>query len=339
MAKLPPTYHAVIVDQQQQLAKLIRNAGVKPVKKMYERMLEDLTKKLDATASGTFTHQQLQGMMGQVKLSLGTMTKQVAGHVKNAAADVGVHAGRQVLENAAKLEHKFTGAVVPLPTLQIGRLQGLVQDQTPSLMRVHETSMRTFGKALAGRIETELASSLSMAEDQSRAIERVADVADLEWWRAERIVRTELSYSANAGARVALEEQAEDLDGDMWMMWSEHVSDDGMPLDDRVGVDSEAMHGQVAPPGGMFTQPPTNREGEEVSESLVGEQWACPPNRPHDRAVLVPWRVSWGVPGWIWRGGRRTPVTEAMVTRMNARWMRSRGREPDPASALEDEEE
>lgn len=328
MGTLPATYHAVIVDQQVQLAKLIRASGVKPVKKLYEGMLDDLTKTLGKTAKGTFTHQQLQGMMGQVRLSLARLQRGVAGTMDEASAEVGVHAARTILENTAKLEHKFTGAVVPLPTLEIGRLKGLVAGQTSSLLRVHDTSMATFGKKLTGRIEAELASSLSQAEDQTKAIERVAQVGDLEWWRAERIVRTELSYSANASARAAVEEQAEELDGDMWMRWSEHVSDDGMPLDDRVGVDSEAMHGQVAPPGGMFTQPPRNREGEEVSDSLVGQQWACPPNRPHDRAVLVPWRFHWGIPGWEWRG-RRVPVTANMVSRANASWMRSRGGSQD----------
>lgn len=320
MAALPPAYHAIIVDQQQQLAKLVKTAGVRPVKKLYEGMLSDLNTKLRTMERGTFGHQQLQGMMAQVKLGIARVSRGIGEVVQDAASEVGIHAARKILTDAARLEHHFTGAVIPMPLLEIGRLRGLVDGQTPSLMRVHETTMATYGKRLTGRIEAELASSLSMGENSSGAIDRVMQVGDLEWYRAERIVRTELSYSANVSARAAIEEQAEDLDGDMWMRWSEHVSDDGMPLDDRVGVDSEAMHGQVAPPGGMFTQPPRSPDGEGVSESLVGHQWACPPNRPNDRGTLVPWRIHWGVPGWVWRG-RRTRVTQVMVKRLNADWM------------------
>jgi hypothetical protein len=324
VAELPPYYHAIIVDQQAQLAKLVKAAGVGPVKRLYEGMFDDLARRLRATESGTFTHQQLQGMVAQVKIGLARVSRGIGGVMETAAGEVGVHAARTILTDAAALEHRFTGALIPMPLLEIGRLRGLVAGQTPSLLRVHATSMATFGTKIARRIETELASSLAQGEDHSQAIDRVAKVGDLEWWRAERIVRTELSYSANASARAAIEEQAVELEGDMWMRWSEHVSDDGMPLDDRVGVDSEAMHGQVAPPGGMFVQPPTNRTGEAVGDSLVGREWACPPNRPNDRAVLVPWRAHWGVPGWQWSGGRRVPVTATEAERTNRRWMRDR---------------
>lgn len=325
MAVLPPIYRAVVIDHQSQLAKLVRSAGVAPVRKLYESMLREVTDKLRVTTSGTFGHQQLQGILAQVRLGLARVQRGLGDAVEDGATQVGIHAARTILQDAAKLEEHFTGAILPIPLLQAGRLAGLVQGRTSSLMRVHETSMARFGAQLTGRIESELAGALSMAETHSQAIDRVMKVGDLEWYRAERIVRTELSYVANSSARDAANEQAEELGGDMWSRWTEHVSDDGMPLDDRVGVDSEAMNGQVAPPGGMFTQPPASPSGEEVSASLIGQQWECPPNRPNDRAVLVPWRSSWGIRGWQWSGGRRVPVTEAIAERHNATWRRDRG--------------
>lgn len=336
MPALPPAYRAIILDQQDQLQRLVRSAGIAPVRALYDRMLEDVTRRIRATPAGTFTHQQLTGLLAQVKLGLARLQAPLRDAVEGGATEVGVHAARTLLQDAAKLERHFSGAVISLPLLESVRLRGLVDGQVSSLMRVHATSMARFGTQLVGRMEEELGASLSLGETHAQAIDRIMNTGDLQWWRAERLVRTEYAFAAGRSARAAADEQAEELDGDMWSRWTEHVSDEGMPLDDRVGVDSEAMHGQVAPPGEPFTQPPTNRQGDEVGDSLVGREWLSPPNRPNDRAVLVPWRASWGVPGWRWEDGRRVPVTEPAAQRTNAAWMRSRG---SPAEISSDDEE
>lgn len=328
MPGLPPVYRSIIIDQQAQLSKLVKAAGIGPTRELYVRMLDEVTRRLDVTPSQTFTAQQMRGLLAQIKLGLARVQGAIGGAVESAADEVGIHSARTILTNAAQLERHFTGAIIPLPLLETARLRGLVSDQTSSLMRVHETSMARFGAQLVGRMEGELASSLSLGENHTQAIDRVMKLGDLEWYRAERIVRTEMSFAANRSARAAADEQAEELDGDLWSRWTEHVSDEGMPYDDRVGIDSEAMHGQVAPPDGMFTQPPSSPGGEDVGDSLVGRQWPCPPNRPNDRAVLVPWRAHWGVPGWQWEG-RRVPVTENRAQAQNSRWMRSRGLTPE----------
>lgn len=323
MPAIPPAYRAVIIDHQAQLARLVRAAGIGPARQLYEQMLRDLERKLGMTLSGTFDHQRIRGMIAQVKLGLARLSLGVSNVVDVGAQAVGIHAARTMLQDAARLERHFTGAVMPMPVLQSARLRGMVVGKVQSVMRVHETSMARYGVRVVRRIEGELGTALALGESHAQAIDRVMQAGEVEWHGAERIVRTELSFAANASAREAADEQAEELDGDLWTRWTEHVSDGGAPLDDRVGVDSEAMHGQVAPPGGMFTQPPSAPDGDNVGDSLVGQQWSCPPNRPNDRAVLVPWRASWGVPGWWWDGGR-VPAMGGHVERTNARWMRSR---------------
>jgi hypothetical protein len=95
------------------------------------------------------------------------------------------------------------------------------------------------------------------------------------------------------------------------MRWEEHCLPTGEPLDDRVAVDSLALHGQLADAAGFFTMPATapvaDKKGQTmVPAALVGLQWEFPPNRPNDRAVLSPWMSGWGVPAWEWVGGRRS---------------------------------
>lgn len=111
-------------------------------------------------------------------------------------------------------------------------------------------------------------------------------------WKAERLVRTEFMHAYNASERVALDEIAKD-DKHLWIEWVEHAAGPkwagpdnkpwpGMaaPLDNRVAHDSRRMHGQLRRPGQLFQDP------------VTAIQYAHPPMRPNDRAVLALVRVE-----------------------------------------------
>lgn len=134
-------------------------------------------------------------------------------------------------------------------------------------------------------------------------VEAAGEEFDRQWWQVERTARTETSYAFNVGQAEGVRELAKHYPG-MMQRWTELVDDlTGRPLDNRVGQDSLAMHGQVAPPNGQFTMPNDPRGG-----SMIGMSWSHPPNRPNDRAVLTPWMRGWSVPAWQYRSGRRVSL-------------------------------
>lgn len=142
----------------------------------------------------------------------------------------------------------------------------------------------------------------------------VNDELENQWWQVERIVRTESAVAYNVAQADGIKELARSVRG-LKMRWTELIDDaTGQPFDNRVAVDSFAMHGQVAAIGGQFTMPPGLPRGSAVGhgkkasrgfQHMVGQSWAQPPNRPNDRAVLTPWLKAWGVPGWVFQNGRR----------------------------------
>lgn len=324
MSQLPDVYRAVIKDQQRQLGRLIQTQGVGPLRKLYSTLMDAVTSKL-RLGPGEFTEWQMRSVLAQLRLSMSGIIDEMAGKLGSTSYQVGIASAREWLQNLARLENTLGDAFMPLPILEISRLNGLVKDETSSLLRFHQRSLGRYGTHVVGEFEKQLSIALATGETGHQVIDRIAATGDLQWWQAERIVRTELAFASNASIRATNNEQADELDGDMWSRWSEHVSDDGAALDDRVGDDSLAMNGQVAPPGGQFTQPPTTPAGEEISASLVGKHWDHPPNRPNDRAVLTPWRAHWGVPGWIWRNGHRVNVTPAIAASIS-------GPKPEPKS-------
>lgn len=309
MPKVPAAYREVVAAQRARMNRLIDRRGVAAVKEVYDVAVDELGRRLSRVARpGTMTAGQARALMSQARAAGADISRRLAG----ALGDASLEAQREALEalasDIAKLEREFTGATVDLPIEEAARFRGLIDKRRTSLMRAHKTSMARYGAHVVKKVEDQISRSLLAGETGREAVARVAKAADVEWWAAERVVRTEIAWAQNAAHADGIGESAQELSG-LMMRWSEHVDDATYePFDDRVGVDSVAMHGQLAKPGGVFTMPPTTARGREVPDALVGESWGHPPNRPNDRAVLSPWRPGWGVPGWVWRAGRRVTM-------------------------------
>lgn len=132
----------------------------------------------------------------------------------------------------------------------------------------------------------------------------MTEAVQAQMYRMNRIIDTEGSYAFNAARRTAITEMHR-KDRRILMRWTEHVDDlTGQPLDKKVGMDSMAMHGQVAAPGESFYMP-ANSPGVSFP---AGASWSGPPNRPNDRAVLLPWVPGSDVPAWSYQNSMRVQL-------------------------------
>ena len=144
-------------------------------------------------------------------------------------------------------------------------------------------------------------------------------------YRAERIVRTELSHSWNATHASALDEASEIIPG-LFRRWVEYVDDfTGAPLDGRVANDSLVLHGQVCfTPTGATMEPRSTflvggtggfemPRDPRVNAKLWGKRYAHPPNRPNDRSRIVGWKPDWDVPAYMVVNGERMDVKKALA--------------------------
>jgi hypothetical protein len=158
--------------------------------------------------------------------------------------------------------------------------------------------------SLSAQLEIEIRRSLALLPENISRRQYAAVLSqtmEANRWRMERIARTQGNLAYNKAAQ-ALAARARERKPKVMLRWTELVDDaTGAPLDNRVGVDSLIMHGQLAAPGAVFVMPPVAR----APAYLLGKAWSSPPNRPNDRAVLVPWVPGSGVRGWKWQNGRR----------------------------------
>jgi len=306
---LPPAIDRALRQHQDAFERATRGKNLESLKRVYEAAIERVIAKIASeVASGysdSFTAHTQRIALLQLREGIAAAMVAVEKEVR-ASASASAEAGSDALiRSIAALDEHFRGAGSAVPVEEVARLAGLTGPKG-TLLRVHDSSFRRYGARLVSSMETELAVSLASGESLSAAIRRIEGVAQIEWWRAERIGRTESSHAFNAAHDAGIE-RARAILPDLNKRWTEHVDDEtGRPLDDRVADDSLALHGQVAGDGGMFEMPADPR----VSAKLHGKRWAFPPNRPNDRARILPWRPHWGeLPGWVLKGGRRVPVS------------------------------
>ncbi len=216
-------------------------------------------------------------------------------------------AGRSVLTQSARNSARFLYPFAPHATKRLASDANLAA-ALAAYQRHIEQSRQMTAHGLGARVNTALHTQFNdMRFSDHHAhdfIDAIGDVFEGNRWQIERLAVTEASWAYNAAQSEVIRNSSADIP-DLMSRWTELVNDTtGQPYDNRVAVDSMVLHGQVTPPNGVFTMP----SEERAPTKMRGRTWPFPPNRPHDRAVVMPWHRSWGVPGWIYRDGGRVPL-------------------------------
>lgn len=306
MPKRPPkAFLDAMAAHRRTLDRLLDQRSVKSLQTLYDQAQGQLERKMAglvrAGRRDTMTAYQLTQLKAQVREAQARIAARLANAMGPITRDTQTEAVRQASGTITRLEKQFTGADIVLPLEEAATFRSIIEGRTSSLIVANQRSFARYGAVLTDKMEQELALSLMTGETPMEAIDRVRAVAGNEWWQAERIVRTETAYAFNASHADAIKAAQGDLP-DLYERWTEYVDDaTGKPLDNRVAADSLVLHGQVVAAGGSFVMPPDER----VPAKYWGKTFAHPPNRPNDRAVLLPWRPGWPAPAWEWRGGKK----------------------------------
>jgi hypothetical protein len=333
VADVAKVWRTLAAAQHRRLDRIAIRRGASELKRLFDAAHEESIKHLRAqmkrTGGESFSTHQARQVVVALQYGETQLAARMAQETKGIAKEARGEALHSLVANIERLEPSFKGAEVRLQIEEAARFWGhesilrrkhdeaevqrsrLLAASKPVPARIEEAFTRYSADTIAD-VEKQMALSVLENETPLAAMDRVADAIDGEWWRAERIVRTESAYAFNEGHREGIEEAASEVEG-LCDFWSEYCEEDGEPLDDRVAADSIALHAQIVDPGSMFVCParapfPDARGNVVVPKSLAGEEFACPPSRPNGREVLTPWAPDWGIPAWRWSGGKRAWV-------------------------------
>jgi hypothetical protein len=307
-------YNQVVSAHRRTLDRLIDRGAAERLKKVYEKAAAEVLAKLERLGRGssTFTGHHLRLALAQLKAGQLYIDDRMLGELNAATREAQTESLHVLVRDYKKLEKHFTGHAPVLPIEEAARFAGVIDKSRGSLLRQHKTSINRYGSVTIDKMQEQMALSSMTGETLDGAIDRIHGVVKGRYSAAECIARTEAAYSVNIVHSDGIKEIAKEDPG-LAQQWSEFCDPEGKPLDNRVAVDSIAINGQVADPGGVFTMPatapfPDAKGNTIVPAALVGQSWAVPPCRPNGRETVMPWSPKWGVPGWRYKGGRRVPA-------------------------------
>jgi hypothetical protein len=246
----------------------------KPIIKSYRRVRHELRDRLDSLPTGSFSAQRVRAIMVQVDAALASMTSDLMDGMKSAgqsAAELGIG---HIIDEIDKWNKHFEGAVIPI---NIDAVK--VASNTKNLLiNQYESSMDAYSSSLRGRIANGLMDATVQNSTMGEVVQTLSKTFLGEEWKLERIVRTELHNIYNRGKLDGMGDiQEEDLPDLQKTLFH--------PMDSRTGDDSKRLnrHNPIVNIDDPFIE-------DSTGKTLV---YMAPPNRPNDRAILIPYRKAW----------------------------------------------
>lgn len=311
MAKQPDplqAYQRALRRHRATLDRLLDRRSAVALKRIYDKSQDDLERRLAKMAresrNEALTPLQAQQLLAQVYAAQRKLAEQLRRGLLPVLSEAQTAGIEETDETITQLEKERTGTLVTLPLDDVAVVAALKERRRGVLDTSTTASFTRLAARLNVKAQEQLSMSLALEESSSDAISRLRQNADAEWWQGERVIVTEMAKAYNSAQADSIELAAEEM-GQLYKRWTELVDDaTGMPMDNRVGKDSIALHGQVTAQTGVFVMPPD----PTVHRSFWNQRYYSSPNRPNDRSVTLPWRPSWGVPGWEWRDGQRIDI-------------------------------
>jgi len=300
-----PTPREILLRNRADALDLVKSAGTARTREILENAERELVQRLATIPAGpgSFTYQQMRSALMQVRYVLAGVRDGMTDAMVDGALDAAERAAGATIDYLARADQAFRGVgTTPLALDETAMFEQARVGARSSILRrlassgtgapgaptaVHPAAagiLDRYGMNTIGLFERTLQQGmLTRAPWETIKTNLVASSPFLRskpmFW-AERIVRTELMGAYNRASWEANRE-ADDQLGDMVKILS-------ATFDDRTGSDSIAIHGQIRLP-------------DEAFESWFG-LYQHPPNRPNDREIVVPHRISWPIPPYLkWR--------------------------------------
>lgn len=223
---------------------------------------------------GEASHRAAMVMLGQ---AMRTLVGRQVGDLGAGLSEVTKMSARDAAKLLTTLDEHYLGSVRPLRFDTAAWWEATDKRIGQVRLREFARSFQRYGGQAVADIEDELGKRILTGEswDKARAKvwESTRDVVGDRQWMVDRIVRTEVHAAYNGTTLAALHEENDMADP----MLKRLVA----TFDHRTGQDSVFVHGQTKPLAEKF-------------EDNMGRRYDAPPNRPHDREIVVGWRKSYG---------------------------------------------
>jgi len=235
-------------------------------KRLKERLLE--------VRHGSFTEAQLKMVLAQVETGLIQLNKQISQELILGSQISSEQATDDLVKEVNTFDKEFAGIFQPLP------VDIIVESMNPDNLLINQfrSSINSYNDNLRSTIQRELTNAVIMKMPYQMVVEKVAETMALDEWKIARIVRTELHNIYNVSKVKGMEEVKRKKYPDLKKALIH-------PMDSRTGDDSKKL-ARIDPVVALDKPFKYKYRGKL-------RVFFTPPDRPNDRAILIPYRKAW----------------------------------------------
>lgn len=263
-----------IVEQHTKEVLKLEDEKATRLLRRYKEVRQELRDRLDYMRGDTFSAQQLRGVLTQVEAAIEAMQVSLLTGMKDVAMESALMGVEHQLDEIRVFDQEFTGAVTPIDI----DVQLAATETNTFLLNRYESSLDAYGQDLISTLTTNLSNEALAQSSLSSVVRRLGQFFQGEEWKLHRIARTELHNVYNIAKMNGMKETRDSVLPDL-MKTLVH------PMDSRTGEDSKIL----------ARKNPIIPIDEPFKYTFKGKTrvFMAPPDRPNDRAILVPYRQAW----------------------------------------------
>jgi hypothetical protein len=232
----------------------------------------------------SFTAQQLRGVLAQVSAAITVINDKLKGQMSEGTYASAFKGVQHLVAEIHKFSHKFTGAVTPIHVNAVN----VAIDTKNFLINQYEASMARYDADMRARIGRGLVQAAIQEQPYDQVVGSIGRFFQGQEWEVRRVVRTELHHVYGMGKLTSMRAvQANYLPDLKKALYH--------PMDARTGQDSIelAEMNPIVPMDQPFKQTytPIYKSGKRGKPQHY--VFMSPPDRPNDRAILIPYRDAW----------------------------------------------
>ncbi len=252
----------------------LENTEAKVLLNHYREAFNSLQVQLMMAQDNTFTEAKLETLLHQLNVTIESLEHRIKNDMQESFNFMYENGVEDSVTEINKLEKKFNGISQLVPISLI--LESTNPDRF--LFNNYESSVRGYNQDLRATMQHVLTQGLIQKRSLSQVVADMGQSVKLNEWKLHRIVRTELHQIYNVSKMSGMGEIKKKFLPDLKKSLVH-------PMDERTAEDSKelAQKNPIIDIEKPFVQ---HYNGKEI-------KFMAPPNRPNDRAILIPIRDSY----------------------------------------------
>ncbi len=273
------TPREAIARMRRNLARLSSAALDRQIR-LVSSTVRQMRRELAAAHRGTWTRMSRESALVVLRAGLADMQRRQGVALGEDLAEAVPVSWRDARAYMRAADKAYLGAARPLRFEAAGWIDREAAMVGQTRLANYRASLARYGSSLSQAVEEAASRAVLLGRSFEHAIDEVAGrlraEAGLREWEIRRLVQTEVSAAYNQVQLDALLEEDTPADPMLKRLIA--------TFDRKTGRDSVMLHGQVRP------------VREPFYDASRGRSYMAPPNRPHDREIVVGWRKGYGRP-------------------------------------------